>query len=127
MPFITVRRDGNLIREFNGLYSFISRSLLCRGGTPSATLHHLPEANEPVCDQHAAGDDDDLDERHRGDGRIDLPFKVLKDRDWQRRLTGRHEEKRDLEIAEGDDETEERPRHHAPPDPPHGNHHEPAP
>src|ERR1700730_7636296 len=76
------------------------------------TLYHLAEADESVRDQHAAGDDDDLDERDRGDGRIDLPFEILQDRARQGGLARPDEEQRDLEIAERDDEAEERRRHH---------------
>ena len=41
--------------------------------------------DEAVGDQHRRADQQDLQHRHGGDGRIDLPFEVLQDGDRQRR------------------------------------------
>src|SRR6516225_6800618 len=65
---------------------------------------HLAQAHEAIGRHHRPRDDRDLYQRYGRDGGIDLPFEILQDRDGQSGFAGAHQEKRELEIAERDDE-----------------------
>ena len=58
----------------------------------------------------AAADEQDLQHRHRGDGRVDLPFEILQDGDRQRGAAGTDQEQAHFQIAERGDEAEQRGR-----------------
>src|ERR1700676_3261474 len=79
-------------------------------------LHYLGEADESIGDQEASAADRNLQRGHRGDGRVDLPLQILQDCDRQRCLAGRHQQQRNLKIAEADHEAKERRGDHSRPD-----------
>src|SRR5437660_8334721 len=55
----------------------------------AATSDHLGQADEPVGQYQGRADQKDLQGRHGGHGRVDLPLEILQDRDRQSGLARR--------------------------------------
>src|SRR4030095_13723874 len=85
------------------------RAVSCRRAIVSSLmLEHARQLDVAVRDQQARADQRDLQQRDGGDRRVDAPLQTLQDRDRERRLPRRDQEQGHLQIAERDDEAEQR-------------------
>jgi hypothetical protein len=65
------------------------------------------DIDEAIGHQHHRADEQDLQHRHRCDGRVDLPFQILQDRNRKGGAAGADQEQAHFQISERGDEAEQ--------------------